>query len=77
MFPEAVTEEFRCLLRAMEDRAVNDAPFRGFDAGQVRFLGASEPVPEEDGMKIVFRFEVWPSPDGCDVLPFGNLGIGA
>lgn len=74
-FPEQMTEEFRRLLRGMEGK-VNDAPFRGFGAAEVRFLRTSKPVPVEGGFEMVLSFEVSPVLADCDIHPFGNLGIG-
>ncbi len=53
--------------------AVNDAPFKGFDAGEVLFMGASGSQRGRDDWEITYRFAV--SPNAEDLVIGDIAGI--
>lgn len=64
-----VTPALRANLFAMTGR-VNNAPFRGFAAGEVLFLGASGSSRDKDTWEISYKFAA--SPNATD-LSVGNI----
>ena len=67
--PAQITTPFLVALRDLAEKPVNDAPFRGFDTGEVRFLGASGSQKDEQNFEITFKFAVSPNRDDLVVGP--------
>ena len=63
---ENVTQAYKAALFALTGR-VNVAPFRGFAAGEVLFLGASGSKRGEEDWEITFRFAASPNATGITV----------
>ena len=63
---ESVTGAYKATLFALTGR-VNVAPFRGFAAGEVLFLGASGSKRGEEDWEITFRFAASPNATGITV----------
>ena len=66
---ESVTQAYKAALFALTGR-INAAPFRGFAAGEVLFLGASGSQRGEEDWEITFRFAASPNVSGLSV---GNI----
>ena len=66
---ENVTQAYKAILFALTGR-LNAAPFRGFAAGEVLFLGASGSKRGEEDWEITFRFAASPNVSGLSV---GNI----
>ena len=63
---ELVTGAYKAALFALTGR-INAAPFRGFAAGEVLFLGASGSKRGEEDWEITFRFAASPNVTGITV----------
>ena len=64
-----VTQAYRVQLARMTGKT-NDDTFRGFDAGEVLFLGARGQVHDLNSMKVEFLFEAAPNATDLEV---GNI----
>lgn len=64
---EFVTGAYKATLFAIACNPVNNAPFRGFAAGEVRFLGASGSQRGDESWEITYRFAALPNVTGLVV----------
>ena len=67
----AVTGAYKATLFALTGK-VNDAPFKGFQAGEVLFLGASGSVRGTEDWEITFRFAASPNVTG---IVIGDINV--
>jgi len=64
----SVTSAYKGKLFAIKDAPVNDASFKGFSAGECRFLGASGSTRGDGSdFEIVFRFAARPNKTGLTI----------
>ena len=63
---EYVTQAYKAVLFTLTGR-INAAPFRGFAAGEVLFLGASGSKRGEEDWEITFRFAASPNVSGMTI----------
>ena len=61
-----VTQAFKVTLFRMTGR-MNDAPFKGFEAGEVLFMGAAGSVRSDENWQITFRFSCSPNAVGLQI----------
>jgi hypothetical protein len=64
---EFVTGTYKATLFAIACNPVNNASFRGFAAGEVRFLGASGSQRGDESWEITYRFAALPNVTGLVV----------
>lgn len=64
---EFVDDDYKAALFAVACKPVNDAGFRGFAAGEVRFLGASGSQRGDDTWEITYRFAASPNVEDLNI----------
>ncbi len=63
----SVTSGYKANLYAVANAPVNNASFRGFNAGEVLFLGATGTQRGEDDWEITFKFAASPNVTGLTI----------
>lgn len=64
-----VTDAYKLILFKLTNK-VNDATFRGFEAGECQFLGATGSKRGDDLWAITFKFSCSPNVSGMTIGPF-------
>jgi hypothetical protein len=69
---EDVTDAYIATLIAVKFKPINDTAFRGFNAGEVKFLGVSGGSRDGQDVELTFEFAARPNRTG---VQFGGVGV--